>query len=359
MCPSYPDFKKDILPELESILDNNRIPYIYHKTDHYFKFPWSKGVIQVATAEKKIRGPNWAYACVNELTLISLHRYREIIGRVRKKGARALQVASCGTPEGIASDYFEVFIEKPMDGSRVIFGSTKDNEKNLAPGYIKMLESSFDSVMLDAYLKGLYINMTGNRFYYSYDPGKNDDITISAPDESETVHVTMDFNVDPMAAVVWKETLGGGFHAFDEITLNDADTNKMAEALKARGYHPCRTIIYPDPSANARSTKGQPDVQILKNHGYVNIRVRSSHPGLRQRQLNVNNLLEKRLLKINPIRCPELKKDLISVEQDKVKLDKIKSNPKRTHHSDGMDYMCDIMFPFSGKRPTTRIEKFK
>lgn len=359
VAPSYNDFKNDVLPEMEKILDENRLQYTYHKTDHYFKFPWTKGRLYVATAEKRLRGPNWSYAAINEVTLIPLVRYREVVGRVRVKGARCPQIASSGTPEGIASEYYEVFVEKPWNGARVIYGDTRNNLKNLAAGYYEQLENSFDRIMLDAYAKGLWINMTGNRFYYSYDPNRNDDPKIGPPvnertGELEMVHVTLDFNVEPMAANIWGYD-GMGVQAFDEITLNDADSNKMALALIARGYTPDRTVLYPDPSGKNRSTKGLPDIQIFKNHGFQNIRYRSKAPGFRERQLNVNNLLEKGVIRINPVKCPELKKDLVGVEQDRVTLEKIKLNPKRTHHSDGMDYMLDILFPYSGRKPSARI----
>jgi hypothetical protein len=206
--------------------------------------------------------------------------------------------------------------------------------------------------MQQAYIDGLWVNMTGNRFYYSYEPSRNEDASIAEIDYCQ-VHVGMDFNVYPMSATCWTH-INGKLNAFDEITLYNADTKQMCDALKARGYHPDRTIIYPDPSGKARSTKGMPDTKILENEGFHEIRVKSRAPGFRQRQLNTNNLFEKKLIKINPIKCPRLKKDFMGVEQDKVTLEKIKKNPELTHHSDGFDYLCDILYPFSGHKPESR-----
>ena len=357
VCPSYSDYKRDILPLLEDTLLKNRIKYEHHKTENWFRFPWSPGKLYIATAERPLRGPNWAYALINEVTLIPLERYREVVSRVRIKGAKYPQIASCGTPEGLGSEYYEFFIERPIEGSKIIFGDTRNNVENLGSDYIKSLEASFDSIMLDAYLKGLFINMQGNRFYYNYDPIKNDDDSIK-PVVGEINHISLDFNVEPMTATIWNY-IDGEIRAFDEIVLNDANTNRMVDAFLARGYTPNNSCIYPDPAGNARSTKGQPDNQILRSRGFINIRVKSHAPPMRQRQLNVNNLLEKRLIKLNPKTVPTLKKDLMAVEQDKATLEKIKSNPKLTHSSDGLDYLCDILFPFSGTKPRSEVIKFR
>ena len=88
VVPDFQEFKKDVLPEMQAILDTNGIPYKYHGSDHYFTFPWSKGKLFVVSADKAIRGPNWAYAVINEVTLIPLLRYKEVIGRVRVKVAK-------------------------------------------------------------------------------------------------------------------------------------------------------------------------------------------------------------------------------------------------------------------------------
>lgn len=361
LAPTYGEFKKDVLPTFEHICEENKIKFNYHRTDHYFTFPWSKRKLWVASGEQKLRGPNWGYAVINELTLIPLVRYREVMGRVRDRRAVISQIASVGTPEGTASDYYGFFIENPPQDPRlsvrVIYGDTRDNAHNLDPAYIPMLEASYDKTMIDAYLKGLWINMNGNQFYYSYDPVKNHDKEITEV-PGAIVHCFLDFNVEHMTATLW-HLFGDVLYGFDEIVLtNNADTQKMANALKARGYSPDRTFIYPDPAGSARSTKGQPDHVILRNAGFE-VKARSTQPRMRQRQLNVNNLLDKGRIKFNPDKLTTLKKDLEGVEQDPVSLDKVKDNPKLTHASDGLDYGCDILFEFSGKKPENKVIKIR
>ena len=374
VVPSIADFKKDLLPLYEDILETNGIRYYYHKTDKWFRFPWSRAKLHVATAEKKIRGPNWAYAVLNEVTLISRERYKEAIGRVRIKRASVPQIASSGTPEGTGHWLYEDFIENPMKNSRVIFGDTRNNLANLNDDYVDTLESSYDGVMLDAYLKGLFVNMNGSRFYYAYDPAKNDDATIDQIPGAH-VFVTLDYNVAPMIATLWHQIPlqnGAGVPliwpdgrpmrrsiAFDQIVIEDgAETQKMSDAFYAYGLDPDNTTIYPDPAGKARSTQGPPDNTILRDAGW-SIKVKNVAPRFRSRQLAVNNLLAKGLIKIHPTNCRALKKDFEGVEQDKATFEKIKTNPKLTHASDGCDYYVDIEYPLSGLKPQTRSTRYR
>lgn len=377
VVPSIADFKKDLLPLFEDILEENRIRYRYHRTDKWFLFPWSSAKLYVASAEKTLRGPNWGWAVINEVTLIDHSRFKETVGRVRVKDTPHPQIASCGTPEGTGHWLYESFIERPINNSRIIFGDTRDNAQNLAGDYIQSLIDSYDSVMLDAYLKGLFINMNGHRFYYAYDPKRNHDETIERIPGQEVL-VSMDFNVDPMTATLWHvlpvtDERGATVRdahgqlcrraiAFDQIELGGAkgaDTHQMVDAMLARELHPDTTTIYPDPAGHARSTQGQPDITILKSRGFTKVRSRSVAPQFRKRQLAVNNLLEKGWIKINPRTCPGLKKDLEAVEQDIATFGKVKDNPKLTHFSDGMDYFIDLEFPLSGVKPDSRSVKFR
>ncbi len=373
---SIADFKKDLLPLFEEVLEVNGLTRAtrYHQTDKWFRFPWTRRKMHVVSAEKQIRGPNWAYAVINESTLISHRRYKEAIGRVRIKGAPNPQIASSGTPEGTANYVNEIFIEKPMKGSRIIYGDTRDNQVNLNDDYIPTLEASYDETMLDAYLRGLFINMKGGRFYYAYDPAINDDDTIEQIEGLE-VRVSLDYNVAPMQATLWNIVevanargvplvMPNGMpirraQAFDQIEIADgADTKKMCAAMTAYGLDPDTTTIYPDPAGRARSTKGPPDNEQLKAHGWYKIKTRLAAPAFRKRQLAVNNLLGRGFITLNPAKCKALKKDFMGVEQDQATLEKIKDNPKMTHASDGCDYFVDIEFPLSGQKPnpgSTRI----
>jgi len=343
-APSYPDLKKDVLPTFEDIFERNNIPHSYHKTDKVFSFPWCKGKLYLFTAENKIRGPNLSDMGINEATLISRERYMECVGRVRVKGAACSQVYSSGTPEGLHNYMHELFVQKKMNNSRVIYAKTMDNIANLDQEYIAALKAAYDPVMLQAYMDGEWVNMNGNQFYYSYSTAANEDTSLKR-DFKKVILAAMDFNVTHMTCTLW-HLYPEGLRGFDEIYLpRNADTSKMIEALKSRGYTPDITSIYPDPAGKAQRTSGKSDHQILREAGY-NVEARLSAPRFRERQLNMNSKLATGWIKYNPDTMPKLKKDFLAVEQDPVTLGKDKDNEELTHASDGVDYLVDVVSPF-------------
>jgi PBSX family phage terminase large subunit len=357
VVPTFADFKNDVLPILEDILDRSGIDFVYHGTNHTFKFPWSKGLLRIFSADKKLRGPNVAYMGINELCLIPIERYLEAIGRVRIKDAPFPQIVSSSTPEGIGSPYYEKFVEKPMKGSKILYMNTMENSHNLDPNYIQSLLDTYPKQLIDAYLHGLWVSLSSNRFYFAYTPENND--TDKEKDDSFIYHIGIDFNVSFLASTIWQD-YGDKLVAVDEVVLEGGDgfkTENLINALKIRGYTPRNSICYPDPSSRARSTKGDPDADIIKQHGYE-VRIQNVAPRFRERQININNLFDKKGIEINPKKCPKLKKDLISVECDPVTIEKNKRNPLLTHASDSMDYLVSILRPFK-PRKESRVERLR
>lgn len=349
VVPSYTDFTRDVKVAFEDIFHENNIKAEYHGSEHKYKLPWTKGALYVATAEKKIRGPNWGYAGINELTLISFERYREVIGRVRIKDASFPQIVSSGTPEGLASDYYEAFVEKPMAGSRCLYGDTRENAHNLNPNYIQSLYDTYPKQLIDAYMKGLWVNLAGNRFYFEYDPVRNDQA--NEPDEQLPFLIGMDFNVEFLSASVWQQW-GNKMIGLDEVVLEGGEGFKvenMITALRNKGYTPQNSIICPDPAGKSRNTSGKTEVEILEQAGFQ-VKTRAAAPRFRERQINMNNLFQKQRIIVHPTKQPKTKKDFMAVEMDTASLEKIKKNPKLTHLSDGVDYLVDLYFPFNDHR---------
>ena len=358
VVPTFTDFKRDVMPAFETIFNKHRIRARFHGSDHYYQFPWSPGRLYVATAERKLRGPNWAYAGINELTLIPFIRFQEVIGRVRVKGSRAPQIVSSGTPEGIASEYYTAFVESPVSGSKILYGDTRENAENLDPGYVERVLASYPQALADAYIRGLWVNLAGNRFYFSYDPKANDARTL--PDPTLPYLIAMDFNVDPFCASVW-QLWGDRFVGFDEIVLEGGagyKTENMITALRQRGYDHRNSVICPDPAGKNRNTSGRTDVEILQAAGYE-VKVKASAPRFRERQINMNKLFEQKRIIVNPETQPKTKKDFMAVEIDPITLEKIKKNPKLTHLSDGVDYMVDIYAPFNDHRTQNTVSRIR
>lgn len=121
--------------------------------------------------------------------------------------------------------------------------------------------------------------------YYAFNRQKN---VIKCEDDGGTIHIGMDFNIDPMSAII-SNRRGDNLHIFDEIFIYSSNTDEMVQEIKNR-YPGRKIIIYPDPASRQRKTSagGKTDLSILKNAGFE-IKARNVHPLVRDRINAVNS----------------------------------------------------------------------
>jgi hypothetical protein len=104
------------------------------------------------------------------------------------------------------------------------------------------------------------------RVYSNFDRDEN---VGDLSDHGGTLLVGMDFNVDPMTAVL-AVRVADQLHIIDEIELGDSNTELMAGEIKRR-YKSRPVVVYPDPSGRARKTSapvGRTDFALLSNAGF-------------------------------------------------------------------------------------------
>ncbi len=125
------------------------------------------------------------------------------------------------------------------------------------------------------------------RVYRAFDRGRN---VAPVEDSGGELLIGMDFNVDPMSAVVCLRA-GEQLHQVDEIELMDSGTAEMAAEIKRR--YPGRPVtVYPDPSGRSRRTSapvGRTDFTILRRAGF-RVVAPSSAPAVVDRVNQVNLL---------------------------------------------------------------------
>lgn len=111
-------------------------------------------------------------------------------------------------------------------------------------------------------------------------------------DTQRELYVGMDFNFNPMSAVVVQMVFGRP-EVLDAIQLMTSDTEEMAQHLRAR-YPGRRVIICPDASGQYRKGTnapfGQTDITILQRHGFE-ILSEKSNPVVVDRINNVQSNL--------------------------------------------------------------------
>jgi hypothetical protein len=103
--------------------------------------------------------------------------------------------------------------------------------------------------------------------YYGFDLDKN--VIELTPSPHEKLLVGMDFNINPMSAVVGQR-IGDQCHIIDEIVLSNSNTQEMMQELNRR-YAGWEGIVHPDPSAASRKTSapaGETDLTIIERAGW-------------------------------------------------------------------------------------------
>jgi len=165
-----------------------------------------------------------------------------------------------------------------------------------------------------------------------------------------------DFNVDPMSGVLLQPQPNGEVWAVDEIYLRNSNTNEVCDELERRYWRQLKQItIYPDPAGANRTTKGrgESDLDIFRDRGFVRLRYRRKHPAVADRINAVNRLLRtadgRIRLRVNGPTCPHL---VESLEQTLYK----KGTPE-VDKSSGLDHMGDALgYPVELQFPRRRFE---
>lgn len=182
-------------------------------------------------------------------------------------------------------------------------------------------------------------------FQYAYNV--SDDIV----DLGGTLMVGMDFNVDPMTAVLASRA-SDELHVFGEIVIRNGNTEEMAGEIRRR-YPDRRVEVYPDPSGRARKTSapvGQTDFTILEREK-LRTNAPSQAPAVVDRINEVNALLcnadGRRRLFVHPD-CKHLTEAL-----DDLVYKEGTSQPDKSmgldHITDAMGYLVHVEFPIQDR----------
>lgn len=164
---------------------------------------------------------------------------------------------------------------------------------------------------------------------------------------TDVVHIGMDFNVDPMTAV-FCHVLNNNIEQFDEAYLRHANTYEMVEHIKSK-YAITNCIVYPDSTGRAeRSNATESDIAILRRAGFK-VRARSQNPQQRDRLNAVNSMLltttKTVRYKVHPdCRCTINDFNRVECLPDG-RLNKDQEKEGLVHTTDGLGYLISYLFP--------------
>jgi hypothetical protein len=230
------------------------------------------------------------------------------------------------------------------------------------PGdFYDRLKSSYDSKFFAQEVLGEYLNVSSGRAYHAFA-----EESIRRVDYAPELPLlwALDFNVDPMSAVLAQDA-GGELRVIDEISLRDSNTLEACEAFAQRTAglpRPLVVKLYGDAAGGARrTTAAKSDYELIREffrsrpEYRVDFNVPRANPAVRDRVNAVNAMLMsadgRRRLFVDP-KCRELIADLRQVswkEGAAVDLDK-RTDPRRTHMSDALGYLVHREYPVTAFR---------
>ena len=164
-------------------------------------------------------------------------------------------------------------------------------------------------------------------------------------DTGSTLHIGMDFNLDPMSAVICLRH-GQDLLAIDEIVMYGSNTDEMVSEIRER-YPDRHIIIYPDPASRQRKTSagGRTDLSILQNAGF-SVKVKKQHALVRDRINAVNSRLLSGDGERHLFISPKCKQTIKSLERQTYKEGTSQPNKDGFDHmNDALGYLVEYMFP--------------
>lgn len=259
-----------------------------------------------------------------------------------------------GTPKG--RNHFYDLYGKGVDGDDGwrSYQYTTIQGGNVAPSEIESAKADLDQRTFQQEYEAQFVNYSGI-IYYGF---KREESVKRHDGDRSVIHVGMDFNLDPMSAVLMTRK-GDTLHIFDEIVMFGSNTDEMVAELRER-YGNGTIVIYPDPASRQRKTSagGRTDLSILQNAGFE-VRVRNSHAAVRDRINAVNSRLlsndGQRRLYVDP-KC---KKVIESLERHTYK--EGTSQPEKDgfdHMNDALGYAVEYLFPIRKAHQPTAPQRW-
>lgn len=352
---SYDQLNKSILNELFKQLDTLKLSYNYNTLSKTLTLHATGAVASVISLEKydSLRGIEFGWVAIDELAYTREEAYNVVLGRLRCKNSKALELRASSTPNG-----FNFLYDRFGSGGYISYKATPDLHKDnyhqlisataydnfhLPNGYIDSLIAQYDPLLMQQEVLGEFINTQQGKVYWAFDRDKNLFFSKNPPIR---LVAGLDFNVNPMTAVIGNILSKESVHAVGERWLENSNTYEMRdELLKIQHLQE----LSPDAAGGARKTSAvKSDHQILREAGFTLLN-QKANPLRKDRINNVNRFLSKGWLTIDPKNI-KLIEDIEKHVHDE-------DDPSRGHITDALGYMLWAINPIRKSIPKPMVKE--
>jgi PBSX family phage terminase large subunit len=326
---THPQLRQIVLEKLFGILREQNIKYEYNENTGILKALGATVKCSGLDNFDALRGAEYGYFWLDEVRDLKEEAFLMLCGRLRDSNG-PLEGRCTTTPAGFNWVYEHFKGEKKTEHHELIQTTSYENPF-LPDGYLEALRGSYDPRFYEQEVLGKFLNLTSGQVYRSFNRDSN--VIDRLPFEPGTlpIKIGMDFNVNPMTAVLASE-FNGQMYVFAEAYLEDSNTFDMARHISdSYGMWRCPISIIPDSTGKNRKTSStQSDHQILRSRGFT-VEFQTN-PKKTDRYNCVNGLLHHKKLWVHSS-CVKTIKDLQQVVYE--------GNPAHlTHISDALGYLC-------------------
>ena len=315
----------------------------------------------------KLKSLNLGFVEIEEMSDVPYETFKMLLARMRqtkRPGWKNFTYRIFGhtNPEVQRGWICKTFMDNPPPNYRLISAPTTQN-KYLPEGFCDELKKLYDKTYYEIFVLGRPGNMDSNLVVKDFTDENVRDIEYQ---QDLDVHISCDFNVDPMAWVLAHKSDGKVFY-FDELVLENTTTKKTCEEF-CRRYpnHKGRIIINGDASGDNRSCTSEYTNYVIIKHtlaafGYdAEIKIKPYNPPIKSRvaafNAKVKNANGDIGLYVSP-KCEKLLYNIYNLRyiEGTSKIDvpsytQIKQNKELkflSHPFDAASYLVDFYWPIT------------
>ena len=287
VAPTYRQAKQIVWNELkQKLIDHKWVKNINHSDLTFTLKNNSTITLRGSDNENALRGVGIDFLVIDEFADVSKEAWYEVLRpTLSDKKGHAL---FCGSPRGFGNWSYELYKQGETNKDWKSFQYTTLEGQQVSEEEIEQAKQDLDLRTFQQEYEATFVNYSG-MIYYNFSRDKN--IVEHYNKNSGILHIGLDFNIDPMSAVVCVVE-NDRIYLIDEIQIYSSNTNEMCDEIRTR-YKNKQIVVYPDPSARQRKTSagGLTDLAILKNFGF-DVRCKNTAPLVRDRINAVNSKLK-------------------------------------------------------------------
>lgn len=276
--------------------------YTYNKIDKIIRFSNGSEILFSALDDpEKYKSLNLHWAEIEEASQISDSSFKQLLGRLRNtyigKDWEDFRYRLFGhtNPQPDKGWIWQRFVENKQDNYRLIIAPTTNNIY-LPEHYVESLKESFDEEYYKINVLGEFGDYASGLVVKGFNQNNIKELHYI---DDLPLHLTWDFNVDPMSCVCAHVTNGKVFY-FDEFILENSSTQRTIDAvIEKYPNHKGDIIINGDASGDNRSTQSEVSNYIiiknaLKSHypeNKIKFHLRPYNPPIKNRIAAFNAMI--------------------------------------------------------------------